>query len=73
VEEISAKVVGLVHSLRESTPADPNPAKSVQIARDELAAGPSAVMQKVTGDGFRILIHSLAGKSKDTNRSWLSR
>ncbi|MEN8132258.1 MAG: serine/threonine-protein kinase [Pseudomonadota bacterium] len=71
VEEISAKVVGLVRSLRDSSPASINPAKTVQITRDELAAGPPAVLQHVTGDGFRILMNSLAGRTRDVNRRWL--
>ena len=71
VEEISAKVVGLVRSLRDSAPAATNPAKTVQISRNDLAAGPSAVMQQVTGDGFRSLINSLASRSRDISRRWL--
>jgi hypothetical protein len=72
VEEISAKVVGLVRSLRDSAPAATIPAKTVQITRDDLAAaGPSAVLQQVTGDGFRILVNSLASRSRDINRRWL--
>jgi serine/threonine-protein kinase PpkA len=71
VEEISAKVMGLVHSLCDSAPATINPANTVQITRDDLAAGPSAVLQQVTGDGFRILINSLASRSRGINRRWL--
>ncbi|MEN8108944.1 MAG: serine/threonine-protein kinase [Pseudomonadota bacterium] len=71
VEEISAKVVGLVRSLRDSAPAATNPAKTVQIARNVLAAGPSAVMRQVTGDGFRNLVNRLAARSRDINRRWL--
>ena len=71
VEEISAKVVGVVRSLRDSAPAATNPAKTVQITRDDLAAGTSAVLQQVTGDGFRILINSLASRSREINRRWL--
>jgi hypothetical protein len=71
VEEIPAKIVGLVRSLRDSTPADPNPANTVQIAQHDPAAGPSAVMQKATGNGFRVLINNLAIRSRDTNRRWL--
>ena len=71
VEEISAKVVNLVRSLRASTPADPNLAKTVQITCDDLPAAPSAAMQKVTGNGFRTLIDNLASRSRDTNQRWL--
>ena len=71
VEEISAKVVGLVRSLRDSAPVATIPAKTVQITRDDLAAGTSAVLQQVTGDGFRILINSLASRSREINRRWL--
>jgi len=71
VEAISAKVVSLVRSLHDSTPAAPNLAKTVQITRDDLVAGPSAAMQKVTGKGFRALIENLASRSRDTNQRWL--
>jgi serine/threonine-protein kinase PpkA len=71
VGEISAKVVGLVHSLCDSAPTTTNPANTVQIIRDDLAAGPSAVLQQVTGDGFRILINSLVSRSRGINRRWL--
>ena len=71
VEAISEKVVGLIRSLHNSTTADPNPAKTVQIARDDLAASPSAIMQKITGNGLRMLIDSLANRSVVTNRRWL--
>jgi serine/threonine-protein kinase PpkA len=71
VEVISAKVVGLVRSLRHDTPVNPNPAKTVQITRDAPAAGPSAVMEKVSGSGFRALIDTLAGTSRDTHRRLL--
>jgi len=70
-EEISAKVVGLVCRLRDSTPADPNLAKTIEISRDELATGTSATMQKVTANGFRTLIDNLASRSRDTNQRWL--
>ena len=71
VKAISEKVVGLIRSLHNSITADPSSAKTVQIARDDLAAGPSAVIQKITGNGLRILIDSLANRSAVTNRHWL--
>ena len=71
VKAISEKVVGLVRSLHNSTTADPSSAKTVKIARADLAAGPSAVIQKITGNGLRILIDSLANRSVVTNRYWL--
>ena len=71
VEEISAKVVGLVRSLRNSAPAATHPAKTVQFTRDDLAAGPSTVMPQVTGDSFRSLINNFANRSRDINRRLL--
>jgi serine/threonine-protein kinase PpkA len=71
VEAISAKVVGMIHSLRDDTPANPNPAKTVQLIRAAPAAGPSAIMEKVTGYGFRTLIDNLASTSRDIHRRWL--
>ena len=71
VEEISAKVVSLVRSLRGSTAADTNLAMTAQITRDDLAADPPAAMQTVTGTGFRALVDTLAGRSGNTHQRWL--
>ncbi|MCK5669168.1 MAG: serine/threonine protein kinase [Gammaproteobacteria bacterium] len=68
VEAISAKVVSLVHSLRDSTPTGPNLAQTVEITRDDLAAAPSVAMQKVAGNGLRGLIDNLASSSRDANQ-----
>lgn len=72
VEAISEKVVGLVRGLRDSTTPAPHLVdKTVRINRDDLGAGPAAVIPKMAGNGLRTLFDRLAERAGDSHQRLL--
>jgi len=71
VEQLSAKVAGLIRRLRYSTCTPTISSLPVIHTRHELDKDPLDVIQQKKGDGFRAAINSLAIRSRKINQIWV--